>query len=270
MNNRTKNSDGKVFLVGAGPGNPDLLTVRAKRLIENADVLLHDALTGHEIIDLAPYSAEVVDVGKRPSSDSTPQASTNQYMVRKAREGREVIRLKGGDPNVFGRGGEEAEYLAERNVRFEVVPGVSSVLGGPGRNAIPLTHRDHASTVTLVTGHEDPSKDQSAINWSAVAANLKAGGTVVILMGVGRVHENTEALIEQNVDPDTPAAVIEKATFPDEVTVEATLDKIAQKTDEHHISPPALFVVGGVVNVRQNVYEQLERSGTRQIHSVFN
>ena len=252
---------GTVYLVGSGPGDPDLLTVRARRLIDAADVVLHDALTGDGIVESVPEPTAVLDVGKRsgPDGERTTQAEINRLMVDHAAAGRSVVRLKGGDPTVFGRGGEEAEHLASEDVPFEIVPGVTSAVSGPGVAGIPVTHRDHASSLTVITGHEDPTKEESALDWDALAATVRAGGTLVILMGVRRLPDNVAALRERGVDPDTPVATIEKATWDDEETVTGTLDDIEARAAS--VEPPAVTVVGDVVSVRDGVSDAMARDG---------
>ncbi len=247
---------GKVYLVGAGPGDPDYLTVKASRLIQQADVVMYDTLTGDGVLDLIPESTEGIYVGKRPPGGGARRISQrhiNRLMVTKARQGKLVVRLKGGDPNVFGRGGEEALYLAEAGIPFEIVPGVSSILGAPGIAGIPLTHRNLASSFTVITGHENPNKPESALNWKALANNVLSGGTLVILMGVKRLEENVEALLRQDVPGDTPMAVIQKATLPEQVILTATLDTMVEQVRTANISPPALFVLGDVVRVREHI-----------------
>lgn len=246
-----------VHIVGAGPGDPELLTVKAHRLIDAADVVLHDALVGDAIVDSLPGAATVVDVGKRPGGDRTPQSAIHRRMVEEARRGNRVVRLKGGDPCVFGRGGEEAEALAAAGVPFEIVPGVTSAVAVPGALGIPLTHRDHASNVTVVTGHEDPTKDESALDWGAIAANVLAGGTLVVLMGVGGLADYVAALVGHGVAPDTPAAIIERGTLPDEFAVSGSLDTIVDDARETGVSPPAVTVVGDVVSVGEAVRDHL-------------
>jgi len=252
---------GTVYLVGAGPGDPDLLTVKARRLIDRADVLLYDSLTPGEIVDSAPAATETIDVGKKPEPDGerTTQAEINRLLVDRACSGDTVVRLKGGDPNVFGRGGEETQHLADRGIPFEVVPGVSSVLA-TGVTGIPLTHREHASSLTVVTGHEDPEKGESALDWGALADAVAAGGTLVVLMGVRRLPEYTAALRERGVDPDTPVAMIEKATWEDEQTATGTLETIVDARDEEGVEPPAITVIGDVVSVREEVATWLRRA----------
>ncbi|WP_332897468.1 uroporphyrinogen-III C-methyltransferase [Haladaptatus sp. CMSO5] len=244
---------GKVYLVGSGPGDPELLTVKARRLLDEADVVLHDKLPGPEIIDLIP-EARREDVGKRAGGEWTPQEYTNNRLVELAREGKTVVRLKGGDPFVFGRGGEEMEHLAENEIPFEIVPGVTSTIGGPGVAGIPVTHRDHASSVSFVTGHEDPTKEESAVNWQALA---DTGGTIVVVMGVGKLPNYTKALLEAGMAPDTPVALIERATWPDMRVAMGTLDTIVNVRDEEGIKPPAITVIGEVAATREKVQEFL-------------
>jgi len=245
---------GKVYLVGSGPGDPELLTVKAKRLIEEADAVLHDKLPGPEIIDLIPEDRGE-DVGKRAGGERTEQSEINARLVELAEEGKEVVRLKGGDSFVFGRGGEEAEYLAEHGVPFEVVPGVTSAVAAPAAAGIPVTHRDYTSSVSFVTGHEDPTKEESAVDWGALA---DTGGTIVVLMGVGRLPDYTQALRNEGMDPETPVALVERGTRPGQQAVVGTLDTIVDARDEAGIEPPAVTVIGGVAATRERVVEFLE------------
>ena len=250
---------GIVYLVGSGPGDPDLLTVKARRLLEEADVVLHDKLPGPEIIDLIPETRRE-DVGKRAGGEWTPQEYTNRRMVELAREGKRVVRLKGGDPFVFGRGGEEMEHLADAGVPFEVVPGLSSAVAGPGVAGIPLTHRDLVSSVSFVTGHEDPTQEESAVDWAALA---DTGGTLVVLMGVGKLPAYTGALREAGMDPDTPVAMVERATWPDQRVVTGTLETIVDARDREGIEPPAITVIGEVAATRDRVRAFLRDGGDR-------
>nr|WP_256546668.1 uroporphyrinogen-III C-methyltransferase [Halobellus ramosii] len=242
-----------VYLVGSGPGDPELLTVKAKRLLEEADVVLHDKLPGPEIIESIPEEKRE-DVGKRAGGEWTPQEYTNRRLVELAREGKTVVRLKGGDPFVFGRGGEEMEHLASEEIPFEIVPGITSAIAGPGTAGIPVTHRDHASSVSFVTGHEDPTKEESAVNWEALAAT---GGTIVVLMGVGKLPDYTAALRDAGMDPDTPVALVERATRPEMRVATGTLDTIVDVRDEEGIEPPAITVIGAVASTRERVVEVL-------------
>jgi uroporphyrin-III C-methyltransferase len=244
---------GTVYLVGSGPGDPELMTVKAKRLLEEADVVLHDKLPGPEILGSIPEDKRE-DVGKRAGGERTSQEYTNDRLVELAREGKTVVRLKGGDPFVFGRGGEEAEHLASEGVPFEYVPGVTSPIAGPGVAGIPVTHRDHTSSVSFVTGHEDPTKAESMVDWEALAAT---GGTIVVLMGVGKLPAYTEALREAGMEGDTPVALVERATWPDQRVATGTLDTIVDVRDAEGIEPPAITVIGGVAGTRARVREFL-------------
>jgi uroporphyrin-III C-methyltransferase len=244
---------GTVYLVGSGPGDPDLLTVKAKRLLESADVVLHDKLPGPEIIEALPEDRRE-DVGKRAGGERTPQSEINERLVELAREGKSVVRLKGGDSFVFGRGGEEAEYLADHGVSFEVVPAVTSAIAAPAVAGIPVTHRDHASSVSFVTGHEDPTKEESAVDWGALAAT---GGTIVVLMGVGRLPDYTDALLEAGTNPETPVALVERGTWPGQRVATGTLETIVDARDEAGIEPPAVTVIGDVAGTRERVLEFL-------------
>src|SRR6056297_1996144 len=199
---KSESTVGKVYLVGSGPGDPDLLTVKAKRLLEEADVVLHDKLPGPEILGMIPEEKRE-DVGKRAGGEWTPQEYTNTRLVETAQQGNVVVRLKGGDPTVFGRGGEEMVHLAQNGIPFEIVPGITSAIAGPEAAGIPVTHRDHVSSVSFVTGHEDPTKDESAVDWGALA---DTGGTLVVLMGVGKLRGYTAELLNHGLDPATPVA----------------------------------------------------------------
>ncbi|ESP89606.1 uroporphyrinogen-III C-methyltransferase [Candidatus Halobonum tyrrellensis] len=249
---------GTVYLVGSGPGDPGLLTVRARRLLDEADVVLHDKLPGPEILDSIDEERRE-DVGKRAGGERTSQEYTNDRLVELAREGRSVVRLKGGDPFVFGRGGEEAEHLASEGVPFEVVPGVTSAVAAPGVAGIPVTHREHASSVSFVTGHEDPEKEESAVDWDALAAT---GGTLVVLMGVGRLPDYTRALREAGMDPETPVALVERGTWPNMRVATGTLDTVVDARDEAGIEPPAVTVIGEVAATRERVVAFLRGRGT--------
>lgn len=242
-------AEGMVYLVGSGPGDPELMTLKARRLLDEADVVLHDKLPGPEILGSIP-EAKREDVGKRAGGDRTSQEYTNDRLVELAREGKHVVRLKGGDPFVFGRGGEEAEHLVAHGIPFEYVPGVTSPIAGPGVAGIPVTHRDHTSSVSFVTGHEDPTKPESMVEWEALAAT---GGTIVVLMGVGKLPDYTAALRDAGLAGDTPVALIERATWPDQRVATGTLDTIVDVRDREGIEPPAITVIGGVAGTRDRV-----------------
>jgi uroporphyrin-III C-methyltransferase len=251
---KRKPTVGKVYLVGSGPGDPDLLTVKAKRLLEEADVVLHDKLPGPEILGTIP-EAKREDVGKRAGGEWTPQEYTNRRLVETARDGNTVVRLKGGDPTVFGRGGEEMVHLAENDIPFEIVPGITSAIAGPEAAGIPVTHRDYVSSVAFVTGHEDPTKDESAVDWEALA---DTGGTIVVLMGVGKLPGYTGELLNYGMTADTPVALIERATWPDQRVATGTLGTIVDVRDSEGIEPPAITVIGEVAGERERVVEFLE------------
>ncbi len=232
---------GVVYLVGAGPGDPGLITRRGAEVLGRADVVLHDRLVHPEILQLAS-NARLVDVGKRPGESGAGQARINELLVSEASSGNVVVRLKGGDPFVFGRGGEEADLLAANGIAFEVVPGVTSAIAGPAYAGIPLTHREHASWVALATGHEDPTKSDSGLDWHALAR----APTAVFLMGIERLDSIAERLLAESAAPDTPAAVIASATWSRQRVVRSTLEKIADAVRSSGISPPAILVVGAV------------------------
>ena len=240
---------GTVYLVGSGPGDPELLTVKARRLIEAADVVLHDKLPGPEILESIP-EAKREDVGKRAGGEWTPQEYTNHRLVELAEDGKTVARLKGGDPFVFGRGGEEAEHLAANEIPFEYVPGVTSAIAGAGVAGIPVTHRDYTSSVSFVTGHEDPTKEESAIDWHALA---ETSGTLIVLMGVGKLPAYTGELLDAGMDPETPAALVERATWPGQRVAVGTLETIVDARDQEEIEPPAITVIGDVAATRERV-----------------
>jgi len=244
---------GTVSLVGSGPGDPDLLTVKARDLLDTADVVLHDKLPGPDILAEIPDERRE-DVGKRAHGEGTSQAYINERLVDLAHEGRDVVRLKGGDPTVFGRGGEEMRHLAEHGVPFQIVPGVTSAIAGAGVAGIPVTHRDHASAVTVVTGHEDPAKDESSVDWTALA---EAGGTIVVLMGVTRLPEYTGALLDAGMDPETPVAMVERATWPAQQVATGTLATIVEARDEVGIEPPAITIIGAVADIRTEVLDAM-------------
>src|SRR5580658_9244524 len=233
-------SKGIVYLVGAGPGDAGLLTVRGAELLARAGVVVYDALVNKELLRLAPPEAELIYAGKRSNEHAVPQDKLNQLLIEKARAGQCVIRLKGGDPYVFGRGGEEAEELAAAGIAFEVVPGVSSSIAGPNYAGIPLTHRDYASSFTVVTGHEDPDKEGPEIDWSQIA---QAPGTKVVLMGVNRISSISQALMGHGLSGSTPAALIGWATTGRQQTVVGTLGTMAEVAEKAGFKPPGLTVI---------------------------
>ncbi|MBI2168067.1 MAG: uroporphyrinogen-III C-methyltransferase [Actinobacteria bacterium] len=245
-----------VYLVGAGPGDPGLLTVRGRELLSRADVVVYDRLASPRLLDLAPESAERIDVGKAPDRASLGQAEINTLLVERGRGADTVVRLKGGDPFVFGRGGEEAEALAAAGIPFEVVPGVTSAVAAAAYAGIPVTHRGVSTHVTVVTGHEDPAKGETTVDWAALAA---AGGTLVILMGAGRLGEITAGLLAGGLPADTPATAVRWGTTPRQQTVRAALGTIADAA----IEAPAAVIVGDVAALDLSWFERRPLFGRR-------
>jgi uroporphyrin-III C-methyltransferase len=238
---------GTVYLVGAGPGSPDLITVRGLRLLRCADVLVYDALIHSDLLKEAPPGAEHVFAGKRGYCvGSTLQETINEVLVNRARQGLTVVRLKGGDPCVFGRGGEEAEYLADRGIPFEIVPGITTAVGACAAAAIPLTHRDAGQSVSLVTGHFDPDSPDCTLDWPGLARM----SNLVIYMGLRHVEKIAARLIGAGMPPDTPAAAVARATLPDQVAVDSTLSLLANAIREADLRAPAVLVIGEAVRHR--------------------
>jgi len=241
---------GKVYLVGAGPGDPGLLTLKAKECLEKADVVIYDYLANDSFLNYADEKAELVYVGKKHGSHTMSQEDINRLIVDNAQQGLTVVRLKGGDPFIFGRGGEEAQELAKAGVSFEVIPGVTSAIAVPTYAGIPLTHRDFTSTVAFITGHEDPTKETSSIAWDKLAT---AVGTMVFLMGVGNLPKIAESLMEHGRSPHTPVALIYRGTVPEQKTVVGTLQDIAERAQKEGMKPPAIIVVGDIVSLRKEL-----------------
>lgn len=235
---------GKVYLVGAGPGALDLLTLRAVRLLEKADVVVYDNLVGDGIVDLAPATARRIYVGKKAANHTLPQNDINTLLVELARTGKDVVRLKGGDPFIFGRGGEELEELAAAGIPFEVVPGITAAAGCAAHAGFPLTHRDHAQSLTLVTGHlKDDTVD---LDWPALA---RPNHTVVFYMGVSAASEISRQMLAHGLPGETPVAVVRKGTLPEQQTWLTTLHELPAEIVRHGIKPPALIIVGTVVSL---------------------
>ena len=241
---------GKVFLVGAGPGDPSLITLRAVELIKKADVVLYDRLVSKKILSMIPKKAKAVYVGRAVGDDYKHQDSTNNLMVKYAKTKRCVVRLKGGDPIMFGRGGEEAEYLKKHKIRFEIVPGITSGIGSATYAGIPLTHRKYASSVVFVTGHEDPEKNEEIVKWKKLA---KSVDTVVIMMGLSRIKIISKQLIEGGMKKSTPVAVIQNGTTPKQKMIVGTLTNIATKIKKEKMSPPANIIIGEVVKLHKTI-----------------
>jgi uroporphyrin-III C-methyltransferase len=252
---------GIVYICGAGPGDPDLLTVKTAELVHSCDVVLYDRLVSDDIIAKIPKSAEKIFVGRNIGDPLTHQDNTNQLMALHAGQGKRVLRLKGGDPMIFGRGGEEAEYLAERGIDFEIVPGVSSAIASPTYAGIPLTHRQYASSVAIVTGHEqgemdpDPSatsyrKDNPSVKWDKLAV---AADTIVILMGMEKLGKISASLVGSGLDADTPVAIVENGTTPRQRILTGKLGSIAAKAAESAFKSPAVIVIGKVVSLQKKL-----------------
>ena len=259
-NSRSKS--GEVYLVGAGPGDPGLVTLRAKECIENADAIVYDHLANPETLSWARDDAEIIYAGKEPGGSQLSQQQINALLIDKAREGKQVVRLKGGDPFVFGRGAEEAQAIADAGIPFEIVPGITSAIAGPAYAGIPMTHRAHNSHVTFFTGHEDPAKAESAIDYAALA---KLGGTQVMLMGVERLGSITNEMLKHGVRGDLPVALVRSATTGQQETLTGSLSDIAQKAVANDFKAPAVAVFGEVVALRDglNWYEKRPLLGKR-------
>ena len=237
---------GKVYLVGAGPGDPDLITLKAIELIKKADVVLYDRLVSKKILAMIPKRCKSIYVGRAVGDDTTHQDSTNELMVKYAKLKKTVIRLKGGDPIIFGRGGEEAEFLKSFKIKYEIIPGITSGIGSATYAGIPLTHRQFASSVVFVTGHEDPEKKTEVVKWKKLA---KSVDTIVIMMGLSRIEEISKKLIEGGMDKTTPVAVIQNGTTPKQKMIKGTISNISNKIKRNKIRPPTNIIIGRVVDL---------------------
>jgi uroporphyrinogen III methyltransferase/synthase len=240
----------KVYLVGAGPGDPELITVKGLECIKKADVLIYDFLASPFLLKHASTHTEIIYVGKKGGDHTLSQDRINALIVEKAKSGSTVTRLKGGDPFIFGRGGEEAEVLIQAGIPFEIVPGVTSAIAAPAYAGIPLTHRKFTSTVAFVTGHEDPAKEASSIDWASL---VKGIGTLVFLMGVKNLPHIADRLLSHGMDPETPVALVRWGTTARQFTVTGTLDTIAERVKATGLKPPAIIVVGHVVTLRETM-----------------
>jgi len=241
-------SKGKVYLIGAGPGDPDLITLKGRECLKKADIIVYDYLVNESLLSLAHKDAEVIYVGKKSGHHTIPQKDINNLLITSAKKGLTVARLKGGDPFIFGRGGEEAMELSKAGIKFEIVPGVTSAVAAPAYAGIPLTHRNLASTVSFITGHEDPAKEESNIDWNALA---QSSGTLVFLMGIANLDRIVKKLTALGKSPSTPAAVVGSGTMPNQRTVIGTLANIDQKVKDADLGAPGIIVVGNVVNMSE-------------------
>src|SRR3990172_7775536 len=253
---------GKGFIVGAGPGDIGLLTVKGLKCLRKAEVIIYDFHLNAQILNYVNHDAEFIYAGKRGGRHSMAQDEINEILVQKAKKGKIICRLKGGDPFVFGRGGEEAEALAENGIEFEIVPGVSSSVAAPAYAGIPLTHRLYSSSFAVIPGYEDATKKETSINWEKLATGV---GTIVFLMTVKNIALVCQRLIENNRNPETPVAVIRWGTRPDQTTIVGNLRNIPDLVKEKDIKPPAVMVVGDVVKLRKHLkwYEKRPLFGQR-------
>ena len=237
---------GKVFICGGGPGDPKLITVRAMELLKTCDVVLYDRLVGKEIIDQIPAGTEKFYVGRTVGQPTTHQDRTNELMVKYAEKGKNVMRLKGGDPFIFGRGAEEAEYLIKRGIEFEIVPGITSAIASPAYAGIPLTHRRYSSSVAIVTGHEDAEKDELVVKWDKLAG---AVDTIVVLMGIGKVDQISRDLMNAGMKKGTKIAIVASGTTDKQKIVRGTLATIVSVAKKAGVKPPAVIVIGKVAGL---------------------
>ncbi len=247
---------GVCYLVGAGPGDPGLVTLKARDCISRADVLVYDALSSAELLTWTRDDCEKIDVGKRAANHKMPQDQINELLIEKTCEGKTVVRLKGGDPMIFGRGGEEAAALAEAGVKFEIVPGISSALAGPVYAGIPLTHREYGATLTIFSGHEADGKAETTVDYQALA---QAPGTKVFLMGVSKLRQNCEKLIAHGADPDTPIALTRWATTGRQNTITGTLKTIADIAEQKNFKAPAVGVIGNIIKEMEKIHWHEDR-----------
>jgi len=239
---------GEVYLVGAGPGDIGLITVRGMELVRTAEGIVYDQLANPELLDHARPDARLIDVGKQGGNHKVRQEGINRIIVEEALAGRKVVRLKGGDPFMFGRGGEEAEELRKAGIAVHVVPGVTSAIAAPAMAGIPVTHRDHAPMVTFVTGHERDDRPDERIDWSMLA---RTGGTIVILMGMARLAQNMRRLLEGGMPASTLVAVVHRGSTPAQRVVLSTIDSVAEECERQGVGSPAVVVVGGVASLRE-------------------
>jgi len=241
---------GKVYLVGAGPGDAKLITVGAVELLNKADVVLYDRLVSKKILSMLPKKTQKVFVGRSIGDDYKHQDNTNQLMLKYAKTKKNVVRLKGGDPIIFGRGGEEAEYLKRHKIKYEIIPGISSGIGSATYSGIPLTHRKYASSVVFVTGHEDPEKKKESVKWKRLA---KSVDTIVIMMGLSRIGVICKELAKGGLEKNTPVAVIQNGTTSKQRMIKGTISNIAKKVREHKIKPPSIIIIGKVVSLSKQL-----------------
>ena len=239
---------GRVYIVGAGPGDPKLITLKAAETIKKADVVLYDRLIGKGILSMIPKRAEKIYVGRDVGDDYKHQNTTNELLVKFAKKKKNIVRLKGGDPFIFGRGGEEAEFLRANKIKYELIPGITSGIGSAEYSGIPLTHRGYASSVVFVTGHEDAKKLETSVKWKKIATSVD---TIVIMMGLSRLEKICKQLTLGGLDKKTPVAVIQNGTTSKHRMVKGNISNIFKVVHHARIKPPAIIVVGKVVNLSE-------------------
>ena len=250
IDTNNKSNLGKVFICGAGPGDPKLLTIRALELINESDVILYDRLVGENIIKLFPEKTEKVYVGRSIGDPTTHQDKTNEIILEYSKKGKKVLRLKGGDSFIFGRGGEEAEFLKSNNITFEIIPGITSGIGAAIYSGIPLTHRKYSSSVAFVTGHEDPEKKTPIVKWEKL---FDAVDTVVIYMGTEKLEIIIDKIRKGKVSGNTKVAIIENGTLENQRIIIGEIDDIVKKSKQENIKPPAIVIIGDTVNLNENI-----------------
>ncbi|MCK5098063.1 MAG: uroporphyrinogen-III C-methyltransferase, partial [Desulfobacteraceae bacterium] len=253
---------GKIFLIGAGPGDPGLITLKAMECIKTADVVVYDYLAAPALLEYAKDDSEIIYVGKKGGNHTLSQDGINDLLIQKAKQGLTIARLKGGDPFIFGRGGEEAELIADNNIPFEIVPGVTSAIAAPAYAGIPLTHREHSSSVSIITGHEDPTKKDSTMEWESFA---KSPNTLVFLMGVKNLPGIVENLQKHGKDPQTPVALVRWGTTPKHKSVTGTLENIVGNVQKAGLKSPAIIIIGSVVTLKDKLtwFENLPLLGKK-------
>ena len=241
---------GKVYLVGAGPGDSKLITLRAVELLKKADVVLYDRLVSKKILSMIPKKAKKVYVGREVGDDYSHQENTNDLMIKYAKTKKNIVRLKGGDPIIFGRGGEEAEYLKKHKIKFEIIPGITSGIGSATYSGIPLTHRKFASSVVFVTGHEDLQRSKEKVKWKKLANSVD---TIVIMMGLSRIDIICKQLIQGGMDKRIPVAVIQEGTTSKHKMITGTVSNISKLVTQKKIKPPSIIIIGKVVNLSKTI-----------------
>jgi uroporphyrin-III C-methyltransferase len=241
---------GKVYICGAGPGDADLLTVKASKLLSKCDIILYDRLVNRSMLRMASQHSKKIYVGRESGDPTINQNITNELMAKYADDGKKVLRLKGGDPFIFGRGGEEAEFLSSKNIKYEIVPGISSLNGAAVYAGIPLTHRDHSSSVVILTGHESIDKKKSSIKWDSVS---KAADTIVIFMGLEQLRFITRKLISTGLTENTKIAVIENATSKRQRVIMGNLSNIEKKVKQKKVQSPSIIIIGKVVGIQNKI-----------------